>query len=120
MWTYEVITGKLTHDDALIGIGYSGHEQGLNSVDHEQDHDIGPIPRGQWTIERFFDDPGGKGLLVAHLTPMEDTNVFARSGFMIHGDNEHLNHSASHGCVILGRTYRDQIMASSDRTLTVI
>jgi hypothetical protein len=71
----------------------------------------GPIPRGAWTIGEFFDDPGGKGPVVAHLTPCEGTETFGRSGFMIHGDNQALNHSASEGCIVAPRFIRDQIAA---------
>ena len=70
---------------------------------------VGPIPRGAWRIEPFRDDPGGKGPVVAHLTPIEGTETFGRAGFMIHGDNSALNHSASEGCIVAPRFIRDQI-----------
>jgi len=48
---------------------------------------------------------------VAHLTPIEGTDTFGRSGFMVHGDNQALNHSASEGCIVAPRFIRDQIAA---------
>ena len=71
----------------------------------------GPIPRGKWEIGAFFDDPGGKGQVVAHLTPCDGTETFGRSGFLIHGDNSALNHSASEGCIVAPRVIREQIAA---------
>jgi hypothetical protein len=120
MWTYEQKTGKLTNPEGqCIGEGYSGHAIGLNDPEEECVADFGPIPKGLWTIGRFFDDLGGKGPIVAHLVPDVDTNTFGRSGFMIHGDNPAVDHSASHGCIILPHVVRETIMASNDRTLEV-
>ena len=120
MWSYEIASGQLSQNSVLAGFGYSGHEQGLNSVEHEQVANIGPVPRGTYSIGTFFDDPGGKGPVVAHLTPDAGTNDFGRSGFIIHGDNKAGDHSASHGCIILSRPLREAISASGDRTLEVI
>jgi hypothetical protein len=119
MWTYSQSTGKLLHDGALVGIGYSGHDSSLNCPDAEALYGLGPIPRGEWTIGSFFDDPGGKGPIVAHLTPVAGTETFGRSGFMIHGDNGSANHSASHGCIILSRPYRIAIRDSGDKSIIV-
>jgi hypothetical protein len=121
-WTYEVPTGKLWRDGKFIGVGYSGIGAGLNNSSEEKDQDIGPIPCGLWFISEFFNDlsAGGKGPVVAHLTPAFGTDTFGRSSFMIHGDNKAMNHTASHGCMIFGRFYRDLIMASSDQELEVV
>ena len=121
MWVYQQSTGKLGNDNGdLFGAGYSGNTTGLNNPDAEDQHDVGPIPRGIWTIGEFLDDLCGKGPIVAHLTPISGTETFGRGGFMIHGDNSAANHTASHGCVILARPLREAIKASSDRTMKVI
>jgi hypothetical protein len=120
MWTYESSNGNLTQDGNPIGVGYSGFPPDVNNQAAEVDPDQGPIPRGAWTIGAFFDDPGGKGPIVAHLTPDPATNVFSRDGFMIHGDNPAMNHTASHGCIILAHPYRQQIAASGDNALQVV
>jgi hypothetical protein len=86
----------------------------------ESVHNHGPIPRGAWTIGPFHDDPGGKGPVVAHLTPIEGTETFGRAGFMIHGDNKALNHTASDGCIILARSLRQTIAGSGDHELQVV
>jgi hypothetical protein len=121
MWEYRQSTGELTSPaGVIIGLGYSGRDAGLNDPRAQNIHDVGPIPQGEWQFGRFFDDHGGKGPLVAHLTPEEGTETFGRSGFMIHGDNHAMNHTASHGCIILGRTLREALVGSSDRALRVV
>jgi hypothetical protein len=119
-WKYSQSTGKLVNPSgSLVGTGYSGHGEGLNNPAMQNVADVGPIPQGRWTIGTFFDDPGGKGPLVAHLTPWSVTKTFGRSGFMVHGDNEAMNHTASEGCVVLAKINREQILACDDRLLTV-
>ena len=112
MWTYAQSTGDLTGSDgSLAGVGYSGRGTGLDNPSAQATVDIGPIPAGRWIIGPFFDDPGGKGPIVAHLTPVTGTETFGRSGFMIHGDNAALTHTASEGCVILAHSLRQMMMS---------
>ena len=111
-WTYHSDTGLIESPTGFkLGDGYSGNGAALNNPAMESIHNHGPIPRGAWTIGEFFDDPGGKGPVVAHLTPIEGTETFGRADFMIHGDNQALNHSASEGCIVAPRFIRDQIAA---------
>jgi len=118
MWTYERATGQLRNNGALIGTGYSGRGDGLNNPQLSNVPDVGPIPAGTWTIGPFVDDPE-KGPIVTHLVPCMGTETFGRSGFMIHGDNPEMNHSASEGCIILGRDFRIAIRDSGDTALEV-
>ena len=109
-WTYHSDTGLIENPTGfMLGGGYSGNGAGLNNPAMESVHNHGPIPRGLWMIGLFSDDPGGKGPCVAHLTPFDGTETFGRSGFMIHGDNSALDHSASEGCIIAPRFIREQI-----------
>ena len=111
-WKYHSDTGLIESPTGFaMGEGYSGNVAGLNNPAMESVLMHGPIPRGAWTIGEFFDDPGGKGPGVAHLAPEPGTETFGRSGFMVHGDNQALNHSASEGCIIVPRFIRDQIRA---------
>jgi hypothetical protein len=120
MWKYQVTTGDTSNPAGqVIGVGYSGRFEGLNNPAMQAEHNVGPIPVGKWTIGRFFDDPE-KGKIVAHLTPCEGTETHGRSGFMIHGDNKAMNHTASEGCIILGHYQRETMMASNDRILEVV
>jgi hypothetical protein len=120
MWSYDSANGNLSQDGAFVGTGYSGFGDGVNNPAEEMDADIGPIPRGNYTIEPFFDDPGGKGPIVAHLEPAPENTMFGRTGFMIHGDNAAMNHTASHGCIILARDIRQRISDSGDTALEVV
>jgi hypothetical protein len=111
-WKYHSDTGLIESPTGFaLGESYSGNGAGLNNPAMESVHNVGPIPRGKWMIGQFFDDPGGKGPVVAHLVDCDGTETFGRSGFMIHGDNSALNHSASEGCIVAPRFIRDQIRA---------
>lgn len=121
MWKYQQSTGNLTTPSGeVIGQGYSGFPPHVNDPIAEGLEGLGPIPVGEWTIGSFFDDPGGKGPIVTHLTPCVGTDTLGRDEFMIHGDNAQGNHTASHGCVILARPYRMAIRDSGDTSLIVI
>ena len=111
-WKYHSDTGLIESPTGFkLGDGYSGNGAGLNNPAMESAHGVGPIPRGAWTIGPFFNDPDGKGPVVAHLVPIEGTEAFGRAGFMIHGDNSALDHTASEGCIVAPRFIRDQIAA---------
>lgn len=120
MWTYDAKTGVIAHDGLVVGECYSGCMQGLNDPAYEGIPDVGPIPAGKYTIGVFFDDPRGKGPLVAHLTPDPANEMYGRAGFMIHGDNAAVNHTASHGCIVAAHVIRLQVANSRDTTLEVL
>ncbi len=120
MWKYSQSTGAfLSPAGTRVGTGYSGCGGGLNNPLKQNVEGVGPIPQGAWTIGTFFDDAGGKGPIVAHVTPGDGTETFGRSGFMIHGDNAAMDHTASEGCIILPHAVRAMVMASADRALIV-
>jgi hypothetical protein len=119
MWSYSQSTGAFVSPAGTqVGTGYSGNGAGLNNPLKQDVEGVGPIPQGVWTIGGFFDDQE-KGPIVAHLTPADGTETFGRSGFMVHGDNQAMDRSASEGCIILPRAVRSMVMASDDRALTV-
>jgi hypothetical protein len=120
-WTYQQSTGDLTDPQGvIIGQGYAGHGAGLDNSADENIHNIGPLPTGNYTIGQFFDDPGGKGPIVAHLIPDPTNEMFGRSGFMIHGDTAACNHTASEGCIVLAHALRQTIASSGDNALIVV
>ena len=119
-WRYEQSTGQLSLDGAVIGVGYSGHGAGLDNPALEGDRGVGPIPCGTWTVGDPKDPPDHLGPFAMPLTPDEATDTLGRSGFFIHGDNPAMDHTASDGCIILGRVIRTQIAASADRQLEVV
>jgi hypothetical protein len=121
MWTFDTKAGAiLTPTKFPLGPAYSGNGQGLNNPLMDGVPGVGPIPAGQWQIGEFFDDIGGKGPQVCHLTPAPGTDTLGRSGFMIHGDNQLMNHSASEGCIIAARFIRDAIAHSGDKIIEVV
>ena len=117
-WTYSQSTGKISLNGAVVGIGYSGHGEGLNNPAMQNKSQVGPLPQGNYTIGPAFTHPE-KGPIVMRLRPKPGNNMFGRSGFLIHGDNQAMNHSASNGCIILSKPYRKTISASEDRDLIV-
>lgn len=104
-------------DGTQLTIGYSGSKEGLNNPSLEDIQNIGPIPRGCYTIGPEYSHPV-LGPCTMNLTPEPGTNTFGRSLFRIHGDNS--QHDASHGCVILNKQTRQLIAQSSSRILKVI
>jgi hypothetical protein len=118
-WTYRQSTGEIDLDDNMIGTGYSGNGQGLDNPAMQDVPDVGPIPEGNYTIGPAFDSPA-KGPCVHHLLPDPANQMFGRDGFLIHGDNSAMNHTASEGCIILTRDIRQRISDSGDTQLTVI
>jgi len=117
-WAYGSKTGQLLKDGVVFSTGYSGIDAGYNNPDKESVHDVGPIPRGEFNIGSFFNDPRF-GPTVAHLYPRPGTNVFGRDGFLIHGDSSAHPGKASHGCIILPSFARVAIRDSNIRRITV-
>lgn len=116
---YEVESGELVNPEGeLVGIGYSGSPIARNDVTMEQEHDVGPLPRGVYKISEPVDTPT-HGPYVMSLTPQEG-NMYGRSGFLIHGDSIEHPGAASHGCIVLGRPLREMIGRSIDHELEVM
>lgn len=103
----------------VLGTGYSGFGEGKNNPAMENVQDVGPIPRGIYSISDPFDSPD-HGPMVMRLVPMPQINTFGRNGFLIHGDSLEHPGQASKGCIILERSIREQVAAATDRELIVI
>ncbi len=121
MWIYNQSNGVLSHDGQQVGSGYSGHGDGINNPLLQAESNVGPIPRGQWTIGEGVDNPK-LGLLAIPLTPNIGTDTFGRGGFFIHGDSIEFvgQEEASHGCIILARAIRELINGDLDKDLEVV
>lgn len=117
-WVYSQSTGELRRDGILIGVGYSGHGDGLNDPADQQVRNVGPIPQGMYTIGPAFTHPAA-GPVTMRLTPGPKTETFGRDGFLIHGDSASQDHSASRGCIIMPRVVRAAVSASKDTALKV-
>ena len=120
MWRWDDSAGELSRDGKLIARGYSGRDYGLNNPDATADVGIGPIPLGKWLIAALHETGASTGPYTLVLEPMTGTDTHGRSAFRIHGDNVKLDHSASHGCIILPRLIRELIWKSRDTILEVV
>jgi hypothetical protein len=119
-WNYAQKTGALTHHGVHIANGYSGNTTGLNNHAKQEKIGIGPLPRGEYTIGRAHRPIDHLGPIALPLYPKPTNDMHGRSGFFIHGDNPSMNHTASNGCIILAREFRNAIVASGDTALTVV
>lgn len=119
-WTYSQKTGELQRDEQHVTTGYSGAGAGENNPTMENVPNIGPIPRGDWTISGPPVDTQDHGPYVLKLEPAAGTDTFGRSGFLMHGDSKEHPGCASHGCVILPRAAREEVWDSGDRDLEVV
>lgn len=118
MWTYSQGTGQLTDTDGRkVAVGYSGKGQGKNNCSMQHVRGIGPVPQGMWVIGAPYNSKK-VGPFAMTLTPVEGTETFGRSAFLIHGDNA--TGTASEGCIIFPRRVRQIIWDSGDRILNVV
>lgn len=119
-WTYTQRTGELQQDGQHVATGYSGAGEGKNNPEMQSVRNVGPIPQGDWTIIGPPVNTADRGPYVLRLTPKDETETFGRSGFLMHGDSKNAPGTASHGCVIMPRTVREQVWNSGDRDLQVV
>jgi hypothetical protein len=108
MWRYEQSTGRLSRNGIIVASGYAGRGEGLNNPAMQEIHNIGPAPQGTYTIGPAELHPR-LGPITLELIPDQETEMFGRSGFFIHGDNKEVNHTASDGCLIFDRQTRAAI-----------
>jgi hypothetical protein len=117
MWKYVQSTGDLFSNSKYMETGYSGAvPDGKNKPDMECVQNVGPIPRGYYSIG----DPRTNPTPFTLPLTAENLNYCtpARSGFLIHGDNT--TGTASHGCIILSKAMRRTISESDDKRLLVV
>lgn len=130
MWIYSQGLGTLYRRQSVgspatvVATGYAGRDVGLNNPTMQCMQDIGPLPRGAYTIGAPVTGPTDYSL---PLTPNIGTDMCnpARTRSYIHGDyrnNEipRLPDAASKGCIILSRAVRTQVWESGDTALTVV
>ena len=99
-----------------MALGYSGVGAGLNNPSREHEGFVGPIPKGRYRM-RVIPHAKYKPPVLS-LTP-EGHNAHGRTLFLIHGDNQGLNFTASEGCIILPRPARESIANGGDDLLEV-
>lgn len=117
MWIYVQRTGDFFAGSTYVETGYSGRvPDGKIDPSKECVRDMGPIPRGYYTIGAAVGSPTVVSLPLA----ADDPNYCSppRSGFLIHGDNS--TGTASTGCIILSRKTRDRVNGSDEKRLRVV
>ncbi len=121
MWTFKQSDGAILDKmETQVGSGYAGFGNGLNSPDAQGLHDVGPLPRGLYTIQAPVDTTT-HGPFVMWLTPNPDNDMAGRGSFGIHGDKKDgPPFSASKGCIVANRTIRELIWNSGDHLLEVV
>lgn len=119
MWIYSQTTGEMRNGDIHVATGYSGLGRGKNNPGMESISNVGPIPRGHYTIGTPRNTKT-HGPIVMRLLPAKGTETHGRDGFLIHGDSIGRPGTASHGCIILDRMTRLHIAAApTDNELLV-
>jgi hypothetical protein len=118
-WRYSQKTGDLIRDGIFLCRGYSGYEEGKNNPAMQTVHDMGPIPVGKWIMAAIMDSPA-HGPRCIRLVPDEGTMTWGRDGFLIHGDSLSSPGNASHGCIVINRTFRELVWGTKDCHLEVV
>jgi Tlde1 domain len=119
-WRYSQGSGLIASEVGVaIGRGYSGFGPGLNNPAMQMDKDVGPIPQGKYMFGQLIAHDPVVGEYAIPLIPDPANTMYSRADFLIHGDNEALDHTASHGCIVLPYTIRMELWESADHSLEV-
>lgn len=121
-WTYSQSTGILRRPDGeIIAIGYAGRNDGLNNPALQSTFETGPLPRGFYSMVTYLEKHPRLGLCVILLEPRDNSMMFGRGGFAIHGlDMKDILHS-SHGCIVVGDCFvRRSVWMDACKDLEVI
>jgi len=124
MIVYESGSGWLYNPPNPAVKGYAGGDcgkapQGKNNPDMESLHNVGPLPRGLYTLGTPIEG-SHLGPFAIPLIPDPANEMYGRSGFFCHGDSIESPGNASNGCIIMPRAVREQMWASIDHTLRVV
>lgn len=98
-FTYRQSTGEILYGANLLGVGHAGNGTGLNNPAAQDQHNVGPLPRGRYTIEPEASS-SRLGIIAMRLTPNLENEMFDRSGFFIHAPD------FSEGCIVQQETTR--------------
>lgn len=135
MFSFSQSSGKLwrpgwTAADHFEAFGYSGYSslpwplpaqyqgkilpgEGRNIPNMQEVHDIGPLPRGIYTIGAPYDHPK-LGPITFDLAPDAGVKLYGRSLFRIHPDGKVNPGTHSHGCICASHSARIYIAAARE------
>ena len=118
MLTYSQSTGIMTRDGAFLAKGWSGNGDGKNNPDMQDVHDVGPLPRGLYSVGEW--GMHDVGPISAPLTQISG-ETFGRSAFYIHGPSLPAHYGQeSKGCIVIPRPMRLLVQASGEKQLEVV
>jgi RHS repeat-associated protein len=128
--TYSQSTGELVcrneEGETMSHIGYSGSPEGLNNPDMQHVANTGPIPRGNYKIEDCYTGeqfrkfgPDSRHDPALTLTPHRTNDMGGRNGFLIHEGNRSGRQTASEGCIIMPKWFRQWIQENGGGQLIV-
>ena len=118
-WIYRQMTGELHYGGDVVATGYSGFGQAKNDPASQRLEGLGPIPQGVWRMGPLSTNEV-HGPLAITLIPSMGTDTFGRSGFLVHGDSREAPGEAIHGCIIINREVREEMIDSPDKQLLVV
>lgn len=97
----------LDDDGAQIAIGWSGNGNGKNNPAAQDQHNVGPLPQGTYSVGAWQASHPRLGPWVAPLTQTSG-DTFGRSAFWIHGPSQNPDKfgQESEGCIVIPRSMR--------------
>jgi len=108
-------TGRLDHRrDSVwhrVASGYAGAGLGVNTPRLEHIRALGPLPKGVYKMA-VVDHHRFAAPCIA--LAQEEGETYGRSAFYIHGDNRHLNRTASSGCIVIPLLARRELARLMD------
>lgn len=120
MWLYLSRSGVLlTPRRERLCVGYAGREAGMNNPDLQHMKGIGPLPEAVYDVQAPRDSEV-TGPYSMRLLPHMGSEMYGRSSFAIHGDSKAAPGQASHGCIVVGRAFRQSIWDSGDHAIKVV
>lgn len=114
----KIIDGAIQATEE-IGTGWSGCGEGKNNPEKQEVRSVGPLPRGRYKVGPPKQESTGPYSL--RLTPLPETEMYGRDGFLCHGPSKGTNYGEeSHGCPILARAGRERLVALGVEFLDVV
>jgi hypothetical protein len=91
---------------------------GYNNPEMEHIQCGGPLPCGFYDVKAPVDNPKTTGPFSLALSAWRP--LYGRDGFFIHGDNAHINKTASDGCIVMPLAFRSTVWESGIHVLAVL
>jgi hypothetical protein len=124
MWTFNISAGSLSKDGIMLDRDvYSGaFPEGFNDPSKTAIENVGPIPEGDYDFTGMPFTDAEHGPYVLKIVPRAGTEMFGRSGFLLHGKPLPPKdiRCGSEGCICACLQTRVRVYQSGDSWLRVI